>query len=130
MWEHDPNLHECVTDGLLMYDDPKSGLLKTIVPPEMQEDLVKWQHKILLHVGSQKVFSTLKKRFHFRRMRQTCRLVNDLCPLCNLLKARMRHAHKHFRAKQFCTPRTSYGADYYPVRQNKEGYNKQYPRNH
>ena len=123
MWEDDPNLHECVTDGLLMYDDPKSGQLKTIVPPEMQEELVKWQHKTLLHVGSQKIFSTLKKRFHFRRMRQMCRLVTEMCPLCNLLKARMRHAHKHFRAKQFCTPRTSYGADYYPVKQNKEGYN-------
>ena len=35
----------------------------------------------------------------------------------------MRHAHKHFRPKLFCTPRTAYGADYYGVAQNKQGYN-------
>ena len=37
--------------------------------------------------------------------------------------SRKNHAHKHFRAKLFCTPRTSYGADYYSVKQNKYGYN-------
>ena len=56
-------------------------------------------------------------------MRRTCRHVIDTCALCNLLKARMRHAHRHYRPKLFCTPRTSYGADYYGVKQNKEGYN-------
>ena len=52
-----------------------------------------------------------------------CQQVNDNCALCNLLKARMKHAHRHFRPKLFCTPRTSYGCDYYGVKQNKEGFN-------
>ena len=34
----------------------------------------------------------------------------------------MKHAHRHFRAKLHCTPRTSYGADYYSVKKNKLGY--------
>jgi transposase InsO family protein len=34
----------------------------------------------------------------------------------------MRLAHRHFRAKLFCTPRTAYGADYYGVKLNKHGY--------
>ena len=57
-------------------------------------------------------------------MRRTCRNVNDTCALCNLLKARMKHAHKHFRPKLFCTPRTAYGADYYGVgKKNSKGFN-------
>ena len=51
-----------------------------------------------------------------------CKLVTEMCPLCNLLKARARHAHKHFRPKMFCTPRTAYGVDYYGVVRNKQGY--------
>ena len=36
----------------------------------------------------------------------------------------MKHAHKHFRPKLFCTPRTAYGADYYGVgKKNSKGYN-------
>ena len=120
-WEHDPHMHEAL-DGLITYhhDD---GRVATIVPGEVQKELVEWQHKNLCHVGSQKIFSVLKKGFHFNMMRRQCREVTRLCPLCNLLKARARHAHKHFRAKLFCTPRTAYGADYYGVKQNKEGYN-------
>ena len=55
-------------------------------------------------------------------MRRTCRHVVEKCALCNLLKARMNLANRHFRAKLFCTPRTAYGADYYAVKQNKEGF--------
>ena len=123
MWGGTPGVHESVTDGLLVYEPKPGDPFKTIVPPEIQKDLVEWQHKNLCHVGSQKIFSTLKKRFHFKDMRRMCRHVTDMCPLCNLLKARMRHAHRHFRPKLFCTPRTCYGADYYGVKQNKQGYN-------
>ena len=56
-------------------------------------------------------------------MWKRCQEVVDDCALCNLLKARMNQAHKHFRAKLYCEPRTSYGADYYSVKQNKHGYN-------
>ena len=104
-------------DGLWTFEG------KTIVPVPLQIPLVKWQHAALCHVGPQKVLTVLKQRFHWSHMRRTCKHVNDMCALCNLLKARMRHAHKHFRPKLHCTPRTSYGADYYGVKQNKQGYN-------
>ena len=117
-WLQDPRMHECATDGLIMYEEFEGAPLKTVVPDDMQQALVEWKHKNLCHVGYQKVFSVLKQRFHFNRMRQMCKLVTEMCPLCNLLKARARHAHKHFRPKMFCTPRTAYGVDYYGVVQN------------
>ena len=66
-----------------------------------------------------KVRNALKKRFYFKNMFQKCKQV---VALCNLLKSRKKHAHKHFRAKLHCTPHTSYGADYYSVKKNKLGY--------
>ena len=110
-------------DGLLVFREKAGAPLKTIVPPTLQIPLVKRQHKAMCHVGSQKVFTVLKRSFHWRNMRRTCRHVNDTCALCNLLKARMNHAHKHFRPKLFYTPRTAYGADYYGVAKNSAGYN-------
>lgn len=104
-------------DGLWTYDG------KTIVPDPLQIPLVKYQHAAMCHVGTHKIHNVLKQRFHWKNMRRTCKHVNDTCALCNLLKARMRLAHKHFRPKLFCTPRTAYGADYYGVLQNKHGYN-------
>ena len=73
-------------------------------------------------MSTKKVCNALKQRFYFQNMYQKCKAVVDNCALCNLLKARRRLAHKHFRAKLHCTPRTSYGADYYSVRKNKLGY--------
>ena len=110
-------------DGLLVYEETPGAPLRTIVPDSIAIALVEWQHKNLCHVGPQKVLSTLKKRFYWKGMRRVCTYVNDMCALCNLLKARMRLAHKHFRPKLHCKPRTAYGADYYGVQQNKQGYN-------
>ena len=110
-------------DGLLVYEERPGAPLRTIVPDSITIPLVEWQHRNLCHVGPQKILNTLKKRFYWKRMRRVCEYVNNRCALCNLLKARMRLAHKHFRAKLHCKPRTSYGADYYAVLQNKEGYN-------
>ena len=110
-------------DGLLVYEERPGAPLRTIVPDSMTIPLVEWQHQNLCHVGPQKILNTLKARFYWKGMRRVCEYVNDMCALCNLLKARMRLAHKHFRPKLHCKPRTSYGADYYAVVQNKEGYN-------
>jgi hypothetical protein len=110
-------------DGLLVYEERPGAPLRTIVPDALQIPLVEWQHKNLCHVGSQKILTVLKQRFYWKNMRRTCRHVTDMCALCNLLKARMKHAHRHYKPKMHCTPRTAYGADYYGVRQNKEGYN-------
>ena len=121
IWGKEPGIFEAL-DGLLMIEHPEGSVLKTIVPSAMEIPLVEWQHRNLCHLGSQKVLSVLKKKFHWKSMRRTCRHVVERCALCNLLKARMNLAHRHFRAKLFCTPRTAYGADYYAVKQNKEGY--------
>ena len=110
-------------DGLLVYEDKPGAPLRTIVPDSIAIPLVQWQHKNLCHVGPQKVLHTLKARFYWKGMRRVCQYVNDMCALCNLLKARMRLAHKHFRPKLHCKPRTAYGADYYGVVQNKQGFN-------
>jgi len=110
-------------DGLLVYEEKPGAPLRTIVPDSMTIPLVEWQHRNLCHVGPQKVLTTLKARFYWKGMRRVCQHVNDMCALCNLLKARMRLAHKHFRAKLHSKPRTAYGADYYAVVQNLLGYN-------
>ena len=123
LWSGTEGVYEA-PDGLLVYQPEEGGPLKTIVPPTLQIPLVERQHKAMCHVGSQKVFTVLKRSFHWKNMRRTCRHVNNSCALCNLLKARMKHAHKHFRPKLFCTPRTAYGADYYGVgKKNSKGYN-------
>ena len=69
-----------------------------------------------------KVFNVLKKRFYVKHMFKLCNEIVVECALCNLLKARMKRAHKHFRSKLAVEPRISYGADYYSVKKNKLGY--------
>ena len=122
IYENLPGLHTA-QDGLLVYQEEPGSPLRTIVPDSIAIPLVEWQHKNLCHAGPQKVLSTLKARFYWKGMRRVCEYVNEQCALCNLLKARMKLAHKHFRPKIHCRPRTAYGADYYAVQQNKQGYN-------
>ena len=121
IYEGTPGVYEAA-DGLLVIETAPGGPLRTIVPTTMTIDLATWQHQNLCHLGYQKILSVLKKKFYWKNMRRTCQHVVKTCALCNLLKARMKLAHKHFRAKLFCTPRTSYGADYYAVQVNKEGF--------
>jgi len=122
IWKGTEGLYQA-QDDLLLIELTRGDPLKTIVPTTMEIPLVKWQHQNLCHAGYQKVLSVLKKRFHWKNMRRTCKHVVEKCALCNLLKARMKLAHRHFRPKLFCTPRTAYGADYYGVKQNKQGFN-------
>ena len=121
IWKGTPGLHEA-PDELVLIELKPGDPLRTIVPTTLTIGLVKWQHKNMCHVGYEKILNILKKRFYWKNMRRTCKWVVDHCALCNLLKARMRLAHRHFRAKLFCTPRTSYGADYYGVKPNKLGF--------
>jgi hypothetical protein len=123
LWSGTEGVYEA-QDGLLVFQEEEGAPLKTIVPSALQIPLVERKHKAMCHVGSQKVFTVLKRSFHWKNMRRTCRHVNDMCALCNLLKARIKHAHKHFRPKIFCTPRTAYGADYFGVgKKSSKGYN-------
>ena len=48
-------------------------------------------------------------------------MVRD-CAACQLLKAKRARAHRHFRAKVFCTPRTSWGCDFYGVAESTSGH--------
>ena len=73
-------------------------------------------------MGYKKVYHELKKRFYWKGMYTMCKELCGACELCALLKVKMNLAHKHFSAKLFCTPRTSYGSDYYGVRKNTAGY--------
>ena len=122
LWAHEPRVFT-VQDGLLVYEPGVGEPLRTIVPRALQKSLIKYTHYSMCHMSAGKVFNVLKKRFHFEHMHKLCHEVVGDCALCNLLKARMKHAHKHFRAKLSIQPRTSYGADYYSVKKNKFGYN-------
>ena len=76
----------------------------------------------MCHMTHKKVYRELAKRFFWKGMHKMCKEICGACELCALLKAKMNLAHKHFSAKLFCTPRTSYGSDYYGVRKNSLGY--------
>ena len=121
LWAHEP-LVRPAQDGLMIYHSPDDGTPRTVVPEPLQTPLIQWKHRHMCHMSTGKVVNSLKKNFYFHNMHKKCKEVIDNCALCNLLKARMKHAHKHFRAKLHCTPRTSYGADYYSVKKNKYGY--------
>ena len=54
--------------------------------------------------------------------RDVIKIVTECAP-CQLLKAKRARAHRHFRAKIFCTPRTTWGFDFYGVAESKNGYN-------
>ena len=56
-------------------------------------------------------------------MKKDTRKIVTSCAPCQLLKAKRARAHRHFRAKVFCTPRTSWGIDFYGVAESKNGYN-------
>ena len=122
LYAHDPRIFQ-VQDGLWVYHRSVDEPLRTVVPDSLQRPLIEWEHHQMCHMSAGKLYNYLKKRFYFHNMNKLCTEVVQACALCNLLKARMQHAHQHFRAKLFCQPRTSYGADYYSVKQNKHGYN-------
>ena len=119
---HEPRVYT-LQDGLLVYEPEDGSPYRTIVSKALQEPLVKYTHYNMCHMSANKVFNVLKKKFHFKHMNKICHKVVGECALCNLLKARRKYAHKHFRAKLAIEPRTSYGADYYGVNMNKFGYN-------
>ena len=109
-------------DGLHCYQEGDDGPLRTIVPKALQVPLIKWKHLSMCHMGPMKVHHELSKRFYWKGMWSMCMHIVKSCELCASLKAKMRLAHKHFRAKLFSKPRTSYGADYYGVKKNSQGY--------
>jgi transposase InsO family protein len=65
----------------------------------------------------------LKDTFYWRNMSKTIHDVVRKCSACALLNAQRHLAHKHFRAKLFCTPRTTYGMDFHGVAMNTLGFN-------
>ena len=108
-------------DGLKYYA-PENGVRLIIVPKGRRDQLAKYQHEQLCHANNKKLYHFLKKKYHWPKMASTCAKVTKNCALCQLLLAHRNLAHKHFRAKLFITPRTSYAMDYYAVYKNKLGY--------
>ena len=55
-------------------------------------------------------------------MKQDVRTITRNCSTCNILNAKRAAAHKHFRAKTYSSPRTSWAMDYYGVAPSRDGY--------
>ena len=110
------------SDGFKLYTPNKDNTF-AIVPKVYRKELVEWQHQQLCHGGHAKVYNALNKHWHWPDMKKTVRLIVTACAACQLLKAKRARAHRHFRAKVFCTPRTSWGMDFYGVAESKNGYN-------
>ena len=109
-------------DGLWYVQEGNDGPRRTIVPRALQIPLIKWKHHKMCHMGWKKVYNELSKQFYWDNMYTMCKREVLSCRICALLKAKRNLAHKHFRAKLFCTPRTAYGSDYYGVKMNEQGY--------
>ena len=110
------------SDGFKLYVPDLERTL-ALVPEEYVKELVEWQHKQLCHGGHGKVYSALRRHWHWPDMKGDIRKIVGNCAPCQLLKAKRARAHRHFRAKVFCTPRTSWGMDFYGVAESKNGYN-------
>ena len=111
------------SDGLKHYCPEGTTNCRVIVPKQHQRDLVKWQHSQLCHASAKRMAHILKDTFYWRNMSKTIHDVVRKCSACALLNAQRHLAHKHFRAKLFCTPRTTYGMDFHGVAMNKLGFN-------
>ena len=109
------------SDGFKLYTPDLEKTL-ALVPQEYVPELVEWQHKQLCHGGPGKVYSALRKHWHWPDMKKEIRKIVTACAPCQLLKAKRARAHRHFRSKVFCTPRTSWGMDFYGVAESKKGY--------
>ncbi len=109
------------SDGFRLYIPDADNTL-AVVPKEYTRELVEWQHRQLCHAGYNKVYKALKKHWHWPDMKKGIRHIVTACAACQLLKAKRARAHRHFRAKIFCTPRTSWGMDFYGVETSTNGY--------
>ena len=115
---------ECVVtrkDGFAIYK-PDAQTQLVILPPGRAKELTMWQHERMCHAGQAKVATELAKHFHWPNLRTDVRRWVTQCPSCQLLKAKRRKAHNHFRAKPEHKPRTAYAMDFYGVGQSKNGY--------
>jgi len=109
------------TDGFLLFKPDEETTL-ALVPTDKREELTVRQHHDLCHAGYNKVYRALVKHWHWPTMKKDIRSIVTNCAPCQLLKAKRMRAHRHFRAKVFCTPRTIWGCDFYGVAKSKRGY--------
>ena len=115
-------IHRRESDGFITFDitEDKTAAL---VPESCRSKLIIWKHQILCHAGDSKVYKALRQHWYWPDMKRQTRSVVRNCAACQLLKAKRARAHRHFRAKVFCTPRTSWGCDFYGVAKSAAGYN-------
>ena len=108
-------------DGLLTHGlNPQEQ--KIIVPVSKRKLLANYCHEMKCHVDWSKVYSDLKKTYHWPTMKTDVRKWIADCSMCNMLHARKNHAHGHFRVNLEGMPRTTWAADYYGVAKSKDGY--------
>jgi len=108
----DETIYKRTSDGFILYK-PNEDQTLALVPQERVNELVKSQHRALCHGGMGKVISAIKRNWHWPTLNKDVKRIVQNCPACQLLKAKRARAHRHFRAKVFCTPRTSWGCDFY-----------------
>ena len=118
---YDPDKVITRKDGFAMYSPDGQDHL-VIIPQKRAKELVEWQHRRMCHAGQAKVYSELARHFHWPNMRKQIREWVTKCANCQLLKAKRKHAHNHFRANPQHKPRTAYGMDFYSVGQSVQGY--------
>ena len=108
-------------DEFLVYTN-EEGRSQVIMPPKYAEKLVKWQHRQMCHAGYSKVYAAIKECFHWPSMKADTRKWIQACPHCQLLKAKRKRVHSHFRANPEHLPRTAYAMDFYSIPESKMGY--------
>ena len=108
-------------DGFVIYK-PDANTNLVIVPSKYAKELTMWQHRRMCHAGHAKVAAELGRIFHWPAMKKNIRQWLENCHECQLLKAKRKHAHQHFRAKPEHEPRRSYGMDYYGVEESENGF--------
>ena len=115
-------IHRRASDGFVTFTLTKDSTV-ALVPKKYRTQLINWQHLQLCHAGDIKVHNALKQHWYWPDLKKDTRTVVRNCAACQLLKAKRARAHRHFRAKVFCTPRTSWGCDFYGVAESTSGHN-------
>ena len=95
--EYDPDT-VAVRNGLHLYIENTFPTL-ILVPPSLQEPLVRQKHADVHHVGHEKVLPVLAKRYFWPTMKTECRKWLQNCATCENSKAARNEAHGMFSAR-------------------------------
>jgi hypothetical protein len=103
--------HAAARGGLHITAAPDSTP-KLIVPASTFENLVRFTHKKMFHLGAAKVFAEPKKIYFWPTMKSDVTKTLKDCPDCELEKARQQTAHGLFSARPHDAPRSRWAMDF------------------